>query len=79
MLLLRAGLVYCLAVVCLLLTGVLIWNRLELGSTRRDAAVLADRVDDLRKQLEDERLKLEAAERRAVVAEDTLERVNAPN
>lgn len=79
MLLLRAGLVYCLAVVCLLLTSVLVWHRLELGTTRHDAAVLADRVEELRTQLEAERLKLAAAERRAFVAEDSLERVNAQN
>lgn len=73
--LLRAGLIYCLAVSSLVFGLIAVWQRLEIGAGRDNVTVLSQRVEQLRQELRDEKVKLESAERRALVAEDSLERV----
>lgn len=74
--LLRAALLYCLAVFSFIFAAATIWGRFELSAVREASAELAGHVQQLEKDLDAERLKVEAAERRAMVAEDSLQRAN---
>lgn len=72
--LLRAGLIYALSVVCLLLGGLTAWQRVELSARAENYRALTDRVSALNKENADLRLREESADRRARVAEDGLAR-----
>lgn len=74
--LLRAALLYCLAVFSVVFAGATVWGRLELKAAREVSAELTEHVQQLQKTLDSEMLKVEAAERRALVAEDSLQRAN---
>lgn len=76
--LLRAGLLYFLAVSSLLLGLLAGWQRLELGAGRETAGNLARRIERLTAELEGAQLKASSAERRALVAEDSLSRFAQP-
>ena len=72
--LLRAALLYCLAAFSFIFAAATVWGRFELSAVREASAELAQHVQQLQKDLDGERLKVEAAERRALVAEDSLQR-----
>lgn len=74
--LLRAALLYCLAVFSFIFAAATIWGRFELTAVREASAEMAGHVQQLEKDLDAERLKVEAAERRAMVAEDSLQRAS---
>ncbi len=68
--LLRAALLYCLTVFSFIFAAATIWGRFELTAVREASAEMAGHVQQLEKDLDAERLKVEAAERRAMVAEE---------
>lgn len=72
--LLRAGLIYVLAVASLLLGTLAVWQGMQLSALKSDLTTLADHSQSTHQRLEETRLKAEAAERRALVAEDKLTR-----
>lgn len=72
--LLRAGLIYILSVMTVLLGGLAAWQHLDISLRDESAAVLSKRVTVLQNDLDALRRREEAAVRRALVAEDSLTR-----
>ncbi len=75
--LLRAGLLYILGVASLLLGGLAAWQGLQLANLKDGAVTLAERTARTQRDLDAARLEAEAAQRRALVAEDKLSRTGA--
>lgn len=73
--LLRAGLLYILAVASLLLGVLAGWQAVQLSNMREDLVVVADRTARMQRALDDARVDSEATLRRALVAEDKLSRL----
>ncbi len=72
--LLRAGFLYILGVVSLLLGALAAWQGLQVASLKDGAVTLAERTARTQRDLDTARLEAEAAQRRALVAEDKLAR-----
>lgn len=72
--LLRASMIYGLAVVCVLVVVLAVWQRMELGANRETYLALTGRIERLQSDLDSARMELASAERRAAVAEDALTR-----
>ena len=66
--LLRAGLIYVLSVLTVLLGGLAAWQHLDIAVRREDTAALGHRITALKKDLDGLRRREEAAVRRALVA-----------
>jgi hypothetical protein len=72
--LLRAGFLYILGVVSLLLGALAAWQGLQVASLKDGAVTLAEHTARTQRDLDAARLEAEAAQRRALVAEDKLAR-----
>lgn len=72
--LLRAGLIYILSVLTVLLGGLAAWQHLDISVRRQNAAALSQRITTLQNDLSALSRREEAAVRRALVAEDSLTR-----
>ncbi len=72
--LLRAGLIYVLTVLTMLLGGLAAWQRLDISLRDESVAVLSKRINTLQNDLSALSRREEAAIRRARVAEDSLTR-----
>ncbi len=72
--LLRAGFLYILGVVSLLLGALAAWQGLQLVNLKDGVVTLAERTAQTQRDLDAARLEAEAAQRRALVAEDKLAR-----
>ncbi|MEQ1718985.1 MAG: hypothetical protein ABL907_23875 [Hyphomicrobium sp.] len=77
--LLRAGIIYALAVICLLFAALAAWQRLEIFANSENLTMLAERAERLQGELDAAVLASRSAERRAMVAEDSLARQSAFN
>ena len=75
--LLRAGFLYILGVVSLLLGALAAWQGLQVANLQDGAVTLAERTARTQRDLDTARLEAEAAQRRALVAEDKLARATA--
>jgi len=75
--LLRAGFLYILGVVSLLLGALAAWQGLQVANLQDGAVTLAERTARTQRDLDAARLEAEAAQRRALVAEDKLARATA--
>lgn len=75
--LLRAGLLYLMAVTTVLLGGLVLWQGSELKTRGESVATLTRRVATLKKDLDAVTLREQSADRRARVAEDSLARKQA--
>jgi hypothetical protein len=75
--LIRATLIYCLAVSTLLFAAVALWQRIELGASKDVLATLAERADRLQRDLDRTNADAASAKRLAEAAEDSLMRATA--
>lgn len=75
--LLRVGFLYILGVVSLLLGALAAWQGLQVANLQDGAVTLAERTARTQRDLDAARLEAEAAQRRALVAEDKLARATA--
>ncbi len=75
--LIRATLIYCLAVSTLLFAAVALWQRIELGASLHTLADLTARAESLQRDLDSARTEAASAKRLAEAAEDSFNRLAA--
>lgn len=75
--LIRATLIYCLAVSTLLFAAIALWQRIEIAAGHHELATLADRAERLQRDLDRTNADAASAKRLAEAAEDSLMRATA--